>query len=429
MSKGSAHEVPKGGLIPLPRAADRAISEGAAVAAAQNDFREPLHAPRGRSEADIAHVEGVAGVVDRSKQRFQQQLSDESIAPPIRRRQGENDSRVDGAGVGIGNQPQFPISSPASASIAPSLNSTVPPQVVNSLSNSRSAEQTAIMVEGAIKQNPELEQKLTEMGKEMVHMQLQQLQKQEKISKDELENLDKLVTKYGLKIVFGDESDSENKFTKFFTTEEKMRINKVRGAKITPLSVAELSQISKSTTNIGDMIVLRDYVISKTGRENGPDIALKVIPSINDEIYLNFKEFINKNSSITEVMNVLAFLLNSNLERNQSIVKEFSIDSGTHDEKGNYINIPNTQNPTDTLLSVFNSLTKGDRPFDIATLKVYVAEKEGQQGAKLPPDTIILPAGILKRDSKDYQARPIPIQRTDIPIIISACVLQLVNIL
>jgi hypothetical protein len=177
------------------------------------------------------------------------------------------------------------------------------------------------------------------------------------------------------------------------------------------------------------MIVLRDYVISKTGRENGPDIALKVIPSINDEIYLNFKEFINKNSSITEVMNVLAFLLNSNLERNQSIVKEFSIDSGTHDEKGNYINIPNTQNPTDTLLSVFNSLTKGDRPFDIATLKVYVAEKEGQQGAKLPPDTIILPAGILKRDSKDYQARPIPIQRTDIPIIISACVLQMVNIL
>lgn len=381
------------------------FDEGSSESQAQNDESiEPPPMKRGGPEvADVADVAGVAGAVDKARQSF-------------RRRQSDS------------QKSQFPVVPDSSRSIDPEINPQVPPEVVNSLSNSANLDQTTKIVENAIKQNPNLEQKLNDMGKEIVHGQLQQLQKQKTISKDEVDNLDKLVTKYGLKIVFGDEYDSENKVMKFFTTEEKKRINKVRGATIEQLGMEELSQISKSTTNIGEMVKLRDYVISKTGRENGPDIALKVMPSINDEIYSKFTDIINKNSSITEVMNILAFLLNNNVERKKSIVKEFSIDSGTHDAQGKYTDIPNIQKPSD-LLSVFASLTGGDRPFDIATLKVYVAEKEGQKGAKLPEDTIFLPAGILKRDSKNYEARPIPIRRTDIPIIISACVLQMVNIL
>jgi hypothetical protein len=380
------------------------FDEGSSVSQAQNDESiEPPPIKRGGPEvADVADVAGVAGAVDKARQSF-------------RRRQSDS------------QKSQFPVVPDSSRSIDP-VNLQVPPEVVNSLSNSANLDQTTKIVENAIKQNPNLEQKLNDMGKEIVHMQLKKLQTQKTISKDEVDNLDKLVTKYGLKIVFGDEYDSDNTFMKFFTREEKKRINKVRGARIEQLGMEELSQISKSTTNIGEMVKLRDYVISKTGRENGPDIALKVMPSINDKIYSTFTEIINKNSSITEVMNLLAFLLNNNEQRKISIVKDFSIDSGTHDKEGNYTDIPNTHNPT-TLLSVFDSLTGGTSPFDIATLKVYEVENVDQKGAKLPADTIILPAGILKRDSKNYQARPVPIRRIDIPIIISACVLQMINIL
>lgn len=398
-------------LTSLPPSLSRQQKEfNASSSVSQAPYDESIEHPpikRGGPEvadvADVAGVAGVAGAVDKARQSF-------------RRRQSDS------------QKSQFPVVPDSSRSIDPEINAQVPPEVVNSLSNSANLDQTTKIVENAIKQNPNLEQKLNDMGKEIVHGQLQQLQKQKTISKDEVDNLDKLVTKYGLKIVFGDEYDSENKVMKFFTTEEKKRINKVRGATIEQLGMEELSQISKSTTNIGEMVKLRDYVISKTGRENGPDIALKVMPSINDEIYSKFTDIINKNSSITEVMNLLAFLLNNNVERKKSIVKEFSIDSGTHDKEGNYTDIPNTHNPT-TLLSVFDSLTEGTSPFDIATLKVYEVENVDQKGAKLPADTIILPAGILKRDSKNYQARPVPIRRIDIPIIISACVLQMINIL
>ena len=369
--------------------------------------------------------------------------SDSEINPPLLKR-GPNDvhppNRQDlkefirKAVVADAARAKLKLTKPdASVSVPFATSEKTPLEVLaNDAAKSNSIVETGDMFKNAIDGNPQIKETLTNMAEKMVHMQLKQLQQQEKISQDEVNELDKLFTEYGFKLILGNEHDSESimsktSMTKALISENQKILNKVRKATVQRLDASQLSQIFKSSNNINAMVVLRDYVISKTGRENGPDIALKVMPSINDSIYSAFKDIINKNSSITEVMNVLAFLLNNSVERRESIVKEFSIDSGTHDSQGKYTNIPNTQNPSD-LLSVFDSLTGGDRPFDISILKVYSSEAS-TIGNKLPKDTIILPAGILKRDSKNYEVKPRPIDRNDIPKVISACVLQMVNIL
>jgi len=207
--------------------------------------------------------------------------------------------------------------------------------------------------------------------------------------------------------------------------------DQLKDATIEGLPANLTSQIAKalSSNNVATMVVLRDYIMSRTGRENGPDFALKVIPSIKD-IPEEIKQIINENSSITEVMNILAFLLNNKMERDTSIVTEFSVESGTHDNTGKYTIQPSTSQPdTTALASVFASLTGGDRPFNIETFEVYKPEK-ATQGGKLPTDGIILPQGILKRNPATYDPKePIFIKIDDIPKVISACVLQMVNIL
>lgn len=174
------------------------------------------------------------------------------------------------------------------------------------------------------------------------------------------------------------------------------------------------------------MMKLRDEVLSKTGRQNGPDIALKVIFNMKDQKYNVLKQIINENSSITEVMNVFAFLVNTKDNRTNSIVKEFSFFKYEHDTDGNYT--PNEINENDAnyeqhVLSVFKVLENVNVPlFDIDT-DTFKPYTEGEA------DFIILPAGIIKRDAESYHTAPIKVFKKDIPKLFTLCILQMINIL
>ena len=172
------------------------------------------------------------------------------------------------------------------------------------------------------------------------------------------------------------------------------------------------------------MMKLRDEVLSKTGRQNGPDIALKVIFNMKDEEYPEYlKKIINENSSITELMNVFAFLVNKTHDIN-SIVKEFSFFKYEHDAVGDYYTEAkikeNVEGYEQGVLSVFDVLKKVGGPlFNIDSFQSYTVGE----------DFIILPAGIIKRDADSYQTAPIKVFKKDIPKLFTLCILQMINIL
>lgn len=176
------------------------------------------------------------------------------------------------------------------------------------------------------------------------------------------------------------------------------------------------------------MMKLRDEVLSKTGRQNGPDIALKIIFNMKDENGTEYlKTIINENSSITEVMNVFAFLVNKTHDIN-SIVKEFSFFKYEHDAVGDYYTKAeideNDANYEQGVLSVFEVLKNVEGPlFDIDTFKPYTGDGDGKV------NEIILPAGIIKRDAESYHTAPIPVKIVHIPKLFTLCILQMINIL
>jgi len=144
----------------------------------------------------------------------------------------------------------------------------------------------------------------------------------------------------------------------------------------------------------------RNALISETGREFGPDIALKVGPNIDNA---EFKLIINENSSITEVLNILAFLLNNDGEqRKGSVIDKFSY------------------NDNESFDKVYNSL-KDSAPFNITTLTTTLGVSEG--------DEITIPGTILRRDKRYDLKTGIKIQSKQIQPLISACILQMINIL
>lgn len=181
--------------------------------------------------------------------------------------------------------------------------------------------------------------------------------------------------------------------------------------------------------NIGEKVALRDYVISRTGRENGPDIALKVIPRITDTEFESIKNIIHENSSITEVMNILAFLLNNKTDRGTSIVTEFSIEYGEHDKNGKYTDASKIgKNDGGDINTVYSSLNNGPEPYNIKTLTQNIPSSSTV--SELPAGGIILPEGIIKRDASSYDTQdPITITYDKVPLVISACTLQMINLL
>lgn len=152
----------------------------------------------------------------------------------------------------------------------------------------------------------------------------------------------------------------------------------------------------------------RNALISATGREFGPDIALKVGPNIDDA---EFELIITKDSSITEVLNILAFLLNKVEQRNEnSVIRNFSYD---HDKK--------------SFKDVYNSL-KDSAPFDITRLTTLITASSAA-GVTATDVEITIPGTILRRDKRYDLKTGIKIQSKQIQPLISACILQMINIL
>jgi len=154
----------------------------------------------------------------------------------------------------------------------------------------------------------------------------------------------------------------------------------------------------------------RNALISATGREFGPDIALKVVPNIDSVTYPDPDQYISKiitkDSSITEVLNILAFLLNNGKQRNGSVIDKFSYDG------------------ENSVKDVYNSLKdslKDSAPFNITTLTTALGVSEG--------DKITIPKTILKRDDIYDLKKDIIIESKQIQPLISACILQMINIL
>jgi hypothetical protein len=242
--------------------------------------------------------------------------------------------------------------------------------------------------------------------------------------------------------------------TKTFTGKQinKTPTELLAGATIkykSPLKEGDLLKTIQQRKDTASTMELRDQIMKDTGREFGPDIALLIfLNGFKDDILkadnlkegeTNINNIINENSSITEVLNVLAFLINKKNERAKSIISGFSVKGGIHDEEGEYEkenDIKSTRPNPDNIKTVFRCLNEGDEsPFNIRTLQPYTPDKAKKEEddistppkGKLPP-TIILPAGILKRKS-DYTTQHFELTPEEIPKLFIACVLQMINLL
>jgi hypothetical protein len=171
-----------------------------------------------------------------------------------------------------------------------------------------------------------------------------------------------------------------------------------------------LQALSSLAPSQGRNTDARNALISATGREFGPDIALKVGPnidSVNDtdisKIITESSSIITEKSSITEVLNILAFLLNNDKQRNGSVIQKFS-----YENNGSFGN-------------VYNSLNGNpDAPFNITTLIT---------APSAPGVKITIPRTILRRDDIYDLKNDIIIESNKIQPLISACILQMINIL
>jgi len=135
---------------------------------------------------------------------------------------------------------------------------------------------------------------------------------------------------------------------------------------------------------------------------------LKVGPNIDDA---EFELIITKDSSITEVLNILAFLLNKVEQRNEnSVIRNFSYD---HDNN--------------SFKDVYNSL-KDSAPFDITRLTTLITASSAA-GVTATDVEITIPGTILRRDKRYDLKTGIKIQSKQIQPLISACILQMINIL
>jgi hypothetical protein len=293
-----------------------------------------------------------------------------------------------------------------------------------------------------ITENPdinEIKSALAELQLKEANRELLELKKK-KINETEYIQFAESLNEKGLKLVTDDDK------IKTFTGKlrDKNLTELLAGATInykSPLKQGELLKTIQQRKDIAYKMELRDQIMKDTGREFGPDIALLIsLNGFKDDILkadnlkegeTNINSIINENSSITEVLNVLAFLINKKNERAKSIISAMSVKGGTHDKNGMYENeneIKSNHN-LDHIKTVFNCLNEGDEsPFNINTLEPYTPdESTTPPKGKLPPK-IILPAGILKRKS-DYTTQHFELTPEEIPKLFIACVLQMINLL
>jgi hypothetical protein len=245
---------------------------------------------------------------------------------------------------------------------------------------------------------------------------------------DAIQEFNILVGKFdeiGIKLKQADGTQLEKKWNEFQSTyDERVKFDKILNAKreSDAVSTADMLKLMENSSNIR-MVNLRNYIIKRTGREYGPDIALKVVPPKTD-VSPKIEKIINKNSSITDVLNIVAFLINNEKER--SYWPELSIEYGEHDETGKY-----TEGANDSKISSADSsagevstwklsLANKEAPFDIETYTVP---------ASLTSGGVIIPQGILKRKIDYAPNGPITLNDDEIKELFRECIKQMIYIM
>ena len=186
-------------------------------------------------------------------------------------------------------------------------------------------------------------------------------------------------------------------------------------------------------------------LLKKTGREYGPDIALKVI--IPDAEVQRLKALrtntypIKDDSSITEVLNVIAFLCNENrgtadpasIEKTMSIADDgvyglHVVATGVYAPAG----LDGTTGPGNPSLiatagTLYGGLGSADKPYNLATLT---------KGNDIVGAGVNFPQGLMKRSGEaDAQSKlyprqePHPIRDADVTPLMSNAILQAIHIL
>lgn len=188
------------------------------------------------------------------------------------------------------------------------------------------------------------------------------------------------------------------------------------------INTADIMKLMQNSSNVR-MVNLRNYIIKRTGREYGPDIALKAkVPEPTSAVSPTIAKIINHNSSITDVLNMIAFLITKAKDRDY--INELSIEKGAHGADGKY-----TSDATDSNISSAAetagdvgtwklSLTDKEAPFDIETYTVP---------SGLAP--VIIPQGILKRQMDYMPNGPIELNEEEIKELFRECIRQMIYIM
>jgi hypothetical protein len=200
--------------------------------------------------------------------------------------------------------------------------------------------------------------------------------------------------------------------------------------KTTDYSVKKVQyERSSNTASMVELIKLGNYLVTKTGRENGPDLALTIesIPSIdfNTTASDDLKNLINDKTSITEVLNILAFLTHSD-KSIRSVDRPLSVDGALHNQNGEYLSKPlqivNGENSADleSWALCLDGL-KGAPIFSTETMDVHTNFSDSM--------SIYIPPGILKRKLDNSARGRIEIKKDDVKPLFTACTAQMIKIL
>lgn len=161
-------------------------------------------------------------------------------------------------------------------------------------------------------------------------------------------------------------------------------------------------------------------ILTRTGRELGPDFMLKVeVPEFTAG------SVINSNSNITEVLNIVGYLCNTSRKDDSTINVEGSLDTttyGEHDASGIYVNSG-------------VGAVKGTLYASSSEAPLFMLDK---LTAAVPTVPAVIPQGILTRTRNDEGLHtvkpPVAIQaadagQTEINALMSDCVKQMIHIL
>jgi hypothetical protein len=168
------------------------------------------------------------------------------------------------------------------------------------------------------------------------------------------------------------------------------------------------------------MAINNNLILTRTGREYGPDFMLNV-----EKGAYAANMPINENSSITEVLNIIGYMCNTTRTNDSTINDNGSLDKsahGIHDRNGNY-----TNNGQGAAIDTLYLSTAANPLFELNTLANHVNAGGQLVGA-------VIPQGILKRaaDVNDPHTLTQPFDiaapaiRTDL---MSNCIKQMITIL